>query len=84
MSSLAPALLFPNAMTKPAHDDANAREPEDAPEGRDTPVLGGGEDRKKVKPLEAEPEIERPYDPGVPQQESDPWQDPGGPEPHNG
>ena len=71
-------------MTKPAHDDAKASERDAAPEGRDTPVLGGGKSRKKVKPLDGEPAIEREYDPGVPQQESDPWQDPGGSEPHNG
>ena len=77
-------MLLSTGMTKPAHDDAKGRERDEVPEGRDTPVLGGGKSRKKVKPLDAEPEIERPYDPGVPQQESDPWQDPGGSEPHNG
>jgi hypothetical protein len=71
-------------MTTPAHDDAKSPERAAAPEGRDTPALGGGKRRKKVKPLEGEAAIERPYDPGVPQQEPDPWQDPGGSEPHNG
>ena len=51
-------------MTTPAHDDAKSPERAAAPEGRDTPALGGGKRRKKVKPLEGEAAIERPYDPG--------------------
>ena len=69
--------------THDAHDDAKSPERDEVPEGRDTPVMGGKRG-KKVKPVDAEPAIERPYEHGVPQPESDPWQDPGGPEPHNG
>jgi hypothetical protein len=66
-----------------AHDSSERQE---APEGRDTPVMGPRRRRKKVRPLGGEPAIDRPYDPAADRQrrDKDPWQDPGGPEPANG
>ena len=55
-----------------------------APEGRETPVMGGRKGRK-VRPLAGEAGIDRRYEPGTGEPEPEnPWQDPGGPEPANG
>ena len=43
-----------------------------------------GTPRKKVRPLDADPAIDRAYEPGDEAKSDDPWQDPGGPEPANG
>ena len=61
-------------------------EAEEAPHGRATPVVGPRKAQKKVRPLDGEPAMERPYDSGAERAKGDdnPWQDPGGPEPANG
>ena len=66
------------------HDPSPERQ--EAPEGRETPVMGPRRSRKKVRPLKGEPAIDRPYDPEAEKRGRDenPWQDPGGPEPANG
>jgi hypothetical protein len=48
--------------------------------------MGPRKARKKVRPLDGRPAIDRPYDPEAEKQQRDrdPWQDPGGPEPANG
>ena len=75
--------------TKPTSESpegrAGAPEHEESPQGRETPSLGPRNARRKVAPLDAEPAIDRPYEPGDDKRASDdPWQDPGGPEPGNG
>jgi hypothetical protein len=60
-------------------------EREEAPEGRETPSLGPRQARRKVRHLDGEPAMDRPYDPGGDKRPpDDPWQDPGGSEPANG
>jgi hypothetical protein len=74
-------------MAKPRTSKSSKHpEREAAPHGRATPVAGSPKDRKKVQPLDGEPAIERPYEPGAddPRHGDNPWQDPGGPEPANG
>jgi len=57
----------------------------EAPHGRATPVIGSRKAPKKVRPIKADPAIERPYEPDALHRHDDnPWQDPGGPEPANG
>jgi hypothetical protein len=81
---MAPGLLPRARMTKRPETKPESPERREAPEGRETPV-GGGRDGRKVKPLDGEPEMDRPYEPGGPKQKpDDPWQDPGGAEPANG
>jgi hypothetical protein len=72
--------------TKPPteHREPEHPEREEAPRGRETPSLGPRRGRKKVRPLEGEPAIDRAYEPGDEQANENPWQDPGGPEPANG
>ncbi len=70
-----------------ANDKKPSEKPEreQVPQGRETPSLGPRDAPKKVKPLEGEPAIERPYDHGGDKRPpDDPWQDPGGSEPANG
>ena len=63
-------------MAKEPRAKSEATERREAPEGRETPVMGGRKGRK-VRPLAGEPGT------GEPEPEN-PWQDPGGPEPANG
>ena len=71
-------------MTKPTKRSPERPEREEAPKGRETPSLGPRPARK-VRPLDGEPAIDRPYDPGGDKRKpDDPWQDPGGSEPANG
>jgi len=72
-------------MAKPSKPAPERPEREEAPKGRATPSLGPRTARRKVRPLDGEPAIDRPYDPGGDRRApDDPWQDPGGPEPANG
>ena len=71
-------------MAKSTKPPAKHPEREEAPHGRETPSLGPRKGRKKVRPLDAEPAIERAYEPGESPEPGNPWQDPGGPEPANG
>jgi hypothetical protein len=71
-------------MAKPTKPEPESPERQEAPQGRETPSLGPPKARKKVRPLEGEPAIDRPYEPGAEPTTDDPWQDPGGPEPGNG
>ena len=72
-------------MAKPKKPKSESPEREEAPAGRETPSLGPPNARRKVQPLEGEPAMDRPYDPGGDKRApDDPWQDPGGPEPANG
>ena len=74
----------PTKKTGEHPERAEHSEREEAPKGRETPSLGPRPQRK-VRPLEGEPAMDRPYDPGGDKRKSeDPWQDPGGPEPANG
>ena len=71
-------------MSKRPEPKPESTERRDAPEGRETPVVGGPKGRK-VRPLGGEPAMDRKYDPGTGKQKpEDPWQDPGGSEPANG
>jgi hypothetical protein len=71
-------------------DSNDARDPsperQELPEGRETPVMGPRRSRRKVRRMQGEPAIDRPYDPEMDKGRGDdnPWQDPGGPEPANG
>lgn len=72
-------------MAKSTKRKPDSPEREEAPKGRETPSLGPRDAPQKVRPLDGEPEIDRPYDPdGDRRPPDDPWQDPGGPEPANG
>jgi hypothetical protein len=71
-------------MAKSTKPPAKHPEREEAPHGRETPSLGPRKGRKKVRPLDGEPAIERAYEPGEQSEPDNPWQDPGGPEPANG
>ena len=71
-------------MAKPTKPPSEHPEREEAPHGRETPSLGPRRSRKKVRPLDADPAIDRAYEPGDEAKSDDPWQDPGGPEPANG
>jgi hypothetical protein len=72
-------------MAKPRKRRKNP-EREEAPQGRDTPVIGPRDAPSKVGTLDGEPEIARPYDSNgsAAVKDEDPWQDPGGAEPANG
>jgi len=72
-------------MAKPTDRKSESPEREEAPKGRETPSLGPREAPRKVRPLDGEPAMDRPYDPGGDKRKpDDPWQDPGGAEPANG
>ena len=71
-------------MAKSTKPPSKHPEREEAPHGRATPSLGPRKARKKVRPLDGKPAIEREYEPGQERAADDPWQDPGGPEPANG
>ena len=67
--------------TTPSEEHPERKE---LPEGRETPSLGPRKARRKVEPIEGEPAMDRPYEPGEERANDDPWQDPGGAEPANG
>ena len=72
-------------MTDDTKRDEKPEERREVPEGRETPMMGTRKDRRKVKPLDGKPAMDRPYEPGGDKRApDDPWQDPGGPEPANG
>ena len=73
-------------MAKPRKVRRESPERQEAPHGRETPVIGPREAPKKVRPLKGEPGIARRDETDVqpPNGKDDPWQDPGGPEPANG
>jgi hypothetical protein len=71
-------------MAKSTKPKGESPERQEVPEGRETPSLGPRKTPSKVKPLNGEPAIDRPYEPGHERTQDDPWQDPGGPEPANG
>ena len=72
-------------MTDGKDRQPDAPERQEVPEGREPPAMGPRKKRRKVKPLDAEPAIDRPYETGGDKRApDDPWQDPGGPEPANG
>jgi hypothetical protein len=71
-------------MPKRPESKPESAERRNAPEGRETPVVGGRQGRK-VRPLGGKPAMDRAYESGMPKQKpDDPWQDPGGSEPANG
>jgi hypothetical protein len=71
-------------MAKSRKAKPGSPERREAPHGRETPVIGPRQARRKVRPLGGEPAIDRPYEPDARRNADDPWQDPGGPEPANG
>jgi hypothetical protein len=73
-------------MARPVKSRSKHPEREEAPHGRGTPSVGPRKSRAKVRPLDGEPAIQRPYEPGDERERTsdNPWQDPGGPEPANG
>jgi hypothetical protein len=72
-------------MVKSHKPESKSPERQEAPHGRETPVIGPRQALKKVRPLDGEPAIDRPYEPnGRHTADENPWQDPGGPEPANG
>jgi hypothetical protein len=82
---VAPPLLGETGMTDQRTPERDRGKGDEPLEGRETPVLGPRRSRKKVRPLDAEPATDRPYDSGAaPARPDDPWQDPGGAEPANG
>ena len=78
-------------MRKPDKAKPESPERQEAPHGRETPVIGPRHARKKVRPLDGEPAMDRPYEPSEgrgdqrdSRKDENPWQDPGGAEPANG
>jgi hypothetical protein len=72
-------------MAKSHKPKPRSPERQEAPRGRETPVIGPRKAPSKVRPLAGEPAIDRGYEPnGRHPADENPWQDPGGPEPANG
>ena len=71
-------------MAKSTKPKPERTERQESPQGRETPSMGPRNERAKVQPLEAEPAIDRQYEPRDEHKDDNPWQDPGGAEPANG